>query len=121
VEKEDFGAGTSSRSSRMIHGGLRYLEYLHFGLVREASRERKVLLRVAPGMVRRTPFLILLVKWDQKRRPSHEPRGDSQQDPSLAAGLPHQSEMHVFEVSQSAMDHPRGPRGGPGREILLLD
>jgi len=34
VEKEDFSAGTSSRSSRMIHGGLRYLEYMHFGLVR---------------------------------------------------------------------------------------
>jgi glycerol-3-phosphate dehydrogenase len=58
VEKEDFAAGTSSRSSRMIHGGLRYLEYLHFGLVREASRERGVLLRIAPGLVRRTPFLI---------------------------------------------------------------
>jgi glycerol-3-phosphate dehydrogenase len=58
VEKEDFASGASSRSSRMIHGGLRYLEYMHFGLVREASRERGVLLRIAPGLVRRTPFLI---------------------------------------------------------------
>jgi glycerol-3-phosphate dehydrogenase len=64
IEKDDFASGTSSRSSRMIHGGLRYLEYLHLGLVREASQERGVLLRLAPGLVRRTPFLIPFFQHD---------------------------------------------------------
>ena len=64
VEQDDFAFGTSSRSSRMIHGGLRYLEYLHLGLVREASQERGVLLRLAPGLVRRTPFLIPFYQHD---------------------------------------------------------
>ncbi|MGH8621801.1 MAG: FAD-dependent oxidoreductase, partial [Burkholderiales bacterium] len=57
VERGDFGAGTSSRSSRLIHGGLRYLEQRQFGLVFEASRERRVLLRIAPHLVRPLAFL----------------------------------------------------------------
>ena len=48
VEKGDFGSGTSSHSSRLIHGGLRYLEQRDFGLVFEATRERRILLRIAP-------------------------------------------------------------------------
>ena len=43
LEQSDFGSGTSSRSSKLIHGGLRYLEQLHFGLVREALHERSLL------------------------------------------------------------------------------
>jgi glycerol-3-phosphate dehydrogenase len=58
VDKGDFGCATSSNSSRLIHGGLRYLENREFGLVREASRERLVLLRIAPHLVRPLPFLI---------------------------------------------------------------
>ena len=58
VEKRDFAAGTSSRSSKLIHGGLRYLEQLSFGLVREALRERSLLLtRLAPHLVRPVSFL----------------------------------------------------------------
>lgn len=57
VEKGDFGCGTSSASSRLIHGGLRYLEQYQFGLVLEASRERRVLLHTAPHLVRPLPFL----------------------------------------------------------------
>ena len=57
VEKGDFGSGTSSASSRLIHGGLRYLEQFDFRLVLEASRERRVLLRIAPHLVRPLPFL----------------------------------------------------------------
>ena len=54
VEARDFGAGTSSRSSKLIHGGLRYLEHLNVGLVREALAERSLLLGViAPHLVRR--------------------------------------------------------------------
>jgi glycerol-3-phosphate dehydrogenase len=57
VERDDFGVGTSSRSSRLIHGGLRYLEQFQFGLVREALRERARLLRIAPHLVHLEPFL----------------------------------------------------------------
>src|ERR1051326_4527869 len=52
VEARDLGEGTSSRSSRLIHGGLRYLEQGRLGLVTEALRERAVLLRLAPHLVR---------------------------------------------------------------------
>jgi glycerol-3-phosphate dehydrogenase len=58
VEARDFAAGTSSRSSKLIHGGLRYLEMLDFGLVQEALTERGLLLeRLAPHLVRPVPFL----------------------------------------------------------------
>nr|WP_246221317.1 glycerol-3-phosphate dehydrogenase/oxidase [Phytoactinopolyspora mesophila] len=58
VEARDWAAGTSSRSSKLIHGGLRYLEQRDFSLVREALRERRLLLhRLAPHLVRPVPFL----------------------------------------------------------------
>jgi glycerol-3-phosphate dehydrogenase len=57
-EQDDFGAGTSSRSTRLIHGGLRYLAQLDFGLVRDDLRERELLLRNAPHLVRPLPFLV---------------------------------------------------------------
>lgn len=61
VEARDWAAGTSSRSSKLIHGGLRYLEQRDFGLVREALKERSVLLsRIAPHLVRPVPFLLPL-------------------------------------------------------------
>ena len=51
VERDDFASGTSSRSSRLVHGGVRYLEHGFFHLVFEASRERRTLLRIAPHLV----------------------------------------------------------------------
>ncbi|HEV2783067.1 MAG TPA: glycerol-3-phosphate dehydrogenase/oxidase [Actinophytocola sp.] len=58
VEARDLASGTSSRSSKLIHGGLRYLEQGDFGLVREALRERRLLLhRLAPHLVKPVPFL----------------------------------------------------------------
>jgi glycerol-3-phosphate dehydrogenase len=57
VEKEDFGFGTSSRSSKIVHGGVRYLEYGHFLLVRESARERRVVQSIAPHLVHRLDFL----------------------------------------------------------------
>jgi glycerol-3-phosphate dehydrogenase len=58
VEARDFGSGTSSRSSKLIHGGLRYLEQLNIGLVREALAERSLLLqRIAPHLVHPVSFL----------------------------------------------------------------
>ena len=56
IEREDFAAGTSSRSSRLIHGGVRYLEHGYLHLVFEASRERRRLLALAPHLVRPLQF-----------------------------------------------------------------
>src|SRR5689334_1146693 len=57
VEKNDFASGRSSRSSRLVHGGIRYLEHGHLHLVFEASAERRRLLRLAPHLVRPLEFL----------------------------------------------------------------
>jgi glycerol-3-phosphate dehydrogenase len=58
VEARDWASGTSSRSSKLFHGGLRYLEQLNFSLVREALRERDLMLsRIAPHLVKPVPFL----------------------------------------------------------------
>ena len=58
VEQRDLASGTSSRSSKLVHGGLRYLEMLDFGLVREALQERGLLItKLAPHLVRPVPFL----------------------------------------------------------------
>ncbi len=67
VEQRDFASGTSSRSSKLVHGGLRYLEMFDFGLVREALEERGLLLtRLAPHLVRPVPFLYPLRKtWER--------------------------------------------------------
>ena len=62
VEQRDIASGTSGRSSRLIHGGLRYLEQLHFGLVYEALEERARLLRLAPHLVTLEPFGVLSLK-----------------------------------------------------------
>ncbi len=58
IDKGDFASGTSSVSSKLVHGGLRYLEHGHFGLVREALIERGRLLRNAPHLVEPLPFLL---------------------------------------------------------------
>lgn len=61
-EKEDFSSGTTGRSTRLIHGGLRYLRHYEFGLVYEALHERRVLLRIAPHLVKPLPFLMPVYK-----------------------------------------------------------
>ena len=63
VERDDIAVGTSSRSSRLIHGGLRYLEQYRFGLVREALRERSRVLHLAPHLVSIQPLLFPLFGW----------------------------------------------------------
>jgi len=65
-EKSDFAYGTSGRSSKLIHGGIRYLETLEWKLVFEASRERKILVTTAPRIVRPLPFLYPVYK-DHRR------------------------------------------------------
>src|SRR5258705_6001470 len=61
-EKGDFASGTSSKSSKLIHGGLRYLELGDFKLVRESLREKKTLERLAPHLVRPLPFLVAIFR-----------------------------------------------------------
>jgi glycerol-3-phosphate dehydrogenase len=58
LERGDYAEGTSSRSSKMVHGGLRYLQNLDLGLVREALLERQLLVQLAPHLVYPTPFLV---------------------------------------------------------------
>jgi len=62
VEQDDFSSGTTSRSTRIIHGGLRYLEHAELGLVRESLRERERLLCQMPHLVRPLQFLLVLPK-----------------------------------------------------------
>ena len=66
VEKDDLASGTSSRSSKLIHGGLRYLETGQFGLVHEALREREILLRTAPTLVRPLDFVLPFYEGDER-------------------------------------------------------
>jgi glycerol-3-phosphate dehydrogenase len=65
VERTDFSAGTSSRSSKLIHGGLRYLQKFDLGLVREALLERSLMVRLAPHLV--TPLPLLVPSFDGRR------------------------------------------------------
>ena len=68
VEARDFASGTSSRSSKLIHGGLRYLEQLNFGLVREALTERALLMqRIAPHLIRPVSFMFPFTHYGWER------------------------------------------------------
>ncbi|HEY8640622.1 MAG TPA: FAD-dependent oxidoreductase, partial [Solirubrobacterales bacterium] len=58
LERDDYAVGTSSRSSKMVHGGLRYLRNFDLGLVREALMERQLMVQLAPHLVYPTPFLV---------------------------------------------------------------
>ena len=74
LERGDYAVGTSSRSSKMVHGGLRYLQNFDLGLVREALLERQLMVQLAPHLVYPTPFLV----------PSFE---DERRDRKLGMGL----------------------------------
>ena len=68
LEQSDLASGTSSRSSKLIHGGLRYLETAQFSLVRESLRERELLIKLAPALVKRQKFFIPVYP-ETSRRP----------------------------------------------------
>src|SRR2546423_4858910 len=63
LEQHDFGKGTSSRSTKLVHGGVRYLERGNVSLVMEALRERGRLLANAPHLVRDLPFVVPTYSW----------------------------------------------------------
>src|SRR5882672_9963642 len=66
LDKGDIASGTTSWSTRLIHGGLRYLEHREVGLVRESLREREVLMRIAPHLVRPLEFMIPIYRGDER-------------------------------------------------------
>jgi glycerol-3-phosphate dehydrogenase len=88
LERGDYAVGTSSRSSKMVHGGLRYLQNLDLGLVREALLERQLMVQLAPHLVYPTPFLI----------PSF---GDERRDRKVGAGLNMYDVMATTRVGRS--------------------
>jgi len=72
VERNDFASGASSRSSKMVHGGLRYLSHGHLAITREACRERDLLLRMNPNLVKPLPFLFCA--WQNGNTPAWQVR-----------------------------------------------
>jgi glycerol-3-phosphate dehydrogenase len=88
LERGDYAVGTSSRSSKMVHGGLRYLQNLDLGLVREALLERQLMVQLAPHLVYPTPFIV----------PSFE---DEPRDRRLGIGLNMYDVMATTRVGRS--------------------
>jgi glycerol-3-phosphate dehydrogenase len=68
IERFDFASGTSSRSSKLVHGGLRYLQQFDLGLVREALVERRLMVRLAPHLVRPLPLVVAAFNGDRPDR-----------------------------------------------------
>ncbi len=66
LERYDFGKGTSSRATKLVHGGVRYLAQGNIKLVREALKERGILLQNAPHLTRIQPFVLPVYSWWQK-------------------------------------------------------
>ncbi|MBX5469622.1 MAG: glycerol-3-phosphate dehydrogenase/oxidase [Thermoleophilaceae bacterium] len=92
VERDDFASGTSSRSSKLVHGGLRYLQNFDLGLVREALLERALLVKLAPHLVRPLPLLV--------------PAFDGRPDRVMGVGL------NMYDVMATERLRPRARRGG---------
>ena len=69
VDKDDFGAGTSSATTKYLHGGIRYLEQHEFGVVRESLRERRILSLAAPHLVQPVRFLMPAWRWSKPSAP----------------------------------------------------
>ena len=109
VEARDLAAGTSSRSSKLIHGGLRYLEQLEFGLVHEALRERGLLAtRLAPHLVRPVP-----IPGAAARRDSRASRGAVAQAAALAAGLYYGAGVALYDAFAGSSAAGRGHAAAP--------
>jgi glycerol-3-phosphate dehydrogenase len=118
VERDDWSCGTSSRSSKMVHGGLRYLQNFDLGLVREALLERQLMARLAPHLVKPLPFLM----------PTFEGR---RRDPRVGIGLNMYSVMATErrrgrrkgeETGEEGTESwsPERHRNIPGEEVLEL-
>ena len=102
VERSDFAAGTSSRSSKLVHGGLRYLQNFDLGLVREALLERQILTHLAPHLVR--PLPLVVAAFD-----------DAKLDRMLGVGL------NLYDVMAVRAPGGSGLRGRRGRKSDAAD
>ena len=95
LERGDYALGTSSRSSKMVHGGLRYLQNFDLGLVREALLERQLMVRLAPHLVYPTPFLVASL-------------GEERRDRKLGLGLNMYDVMATTRAGRSRRDRRSG-------------
>jgi glycerol-3-phosphate dehydrogenase len=91
LERGDYAIGTSSRSSKMVHGGLRYLQNFDLGLVREALLERQLMVQLAPHLVYPTPFLVAAL-------------GEERRDRKLGVGLGMYDVMATSRVGRSSRE-----------------
>jgi glycerol-3-phosphate dehydrogenase len=98
LERGDYAVGTSSRSSKMVHGGLRYLQNFDLGLVREALLERQLMVRLAPHLVYPTPFLVAAL-------------GEERRDRKLGLGLNMYDVMATTRAGRSRRER-RAARNG---------
>jgi len=95
VERKDWAFGTSSRSSKMVHGGLRYLQNFDLGLVREALLERQLMVHLAPHLVYPTPYLVPTL-------------GDDRRDVKIGIGLNMYDVMATTRVGQGRRQRVKG-------------
>jgi glycerol-3-phosphate dehydrogenase len=100
LERGDYAVGTSSRSSKMVHGGLRYLQNFDLGLVREALLERQLMVRLAPHLVYPTPFLVAAL-------------GEERRDRKLGLGLNMYDVMATTRAGRSRRDRRAARERGP--------
>lgn len=116
VEKGDFGSGTSSRSTKLAHGGLRYLENREFGLVRESLRERGTLMKVlAPHLVKPMPFLLPFYQGD--RFPAWYVKAGLWTYDALAIGSGIGMHRSFGRSETLAMEPSLGPQGLKGSSV----
>jgi glycerol-3-phosphate dehydrogenase len=112
VDKSDLGSGTTSASTRLIHGGLRYLEHFEFGLVRESLRERETLLKIAPHLVRPLPITIPIYKHGKRGRATIRAGMIAYDLLSLGTSLPrHRMLSHSETLKKSSGLNPQGLLG----------
>ena len=118
VDQADFASGTSSRSTKLIHGGFRYLEHGAFGLVAESCRERRILQQLAPHLVKPQPFLFTVYEGDA--RPLWQVRAGMTLYDLLARyrnTRPHQS----LSATRTLLKEPTLRRQGLRGSVLFYD
>ncbi|HEY5164753.1 MAG TPA: glycerol-3-phosphate dehydrogenase/oxidase [Acidimicrobiia bacterium] len=106
VERQDFASGTSSKSSKLVHGGIRYLQQREFGLVYEGLAERQLALRNAPHLVRVLPFLIPILS------------KDGLIDPRVARALG--AAMWMYDLTGGLRIHKAHQRVAKARALTLM-
>ncbi len=108
VERDDYASGTSSRSSKMVHGGLRYLQNFDLGLVREALLERQLMVELAPHLVYPTPFLVPTL-------------GEERRNWRIGIGLNMYDVMATTRVGQGRRERQARERASQERGLVRAD